>query len=80
MTGAWNLIPQKGEVYAYIQVLRNTETIMRDVRVTDGNEFITIRNTAIEMMKSKMLLTRALRFVDCAVAGCAQSRMILWTG
>jgi polysaccharide biosynthesis transport protein len=66
MAAAWTMIPQKGEVYAYIQVLRNPETMMRDVRVPDGNEFITIRNTAIEMMKSKMLLTRALR--DPAIA------------
>ncbi len=61
MAAAWFLIPQKGEVIAYVQVLRDPETITSKTRSADAYEFLTFRNTAIEMIKSKSLLTRALR-------------------
>ena len=62
MAAAWFLIPQKGEVIAYVQVMRDPETMTTaKVRQTDANEFLTFRQTTIEMMKSKPLLTRAIR-------------------
>jgi len=61
MAGAWFLIPQKAEVVAYVQVLRDPDTMIGKTRNPDSYEFITFRNTTIEMMKSKPLLTRALR-------------------
>ena len=61
MAAAWFLIPQKGEVYAYVQVVRDPETITSNNRSVDSYAFITLRNTTIELMKSKSLLTRALR-------------------
>ena len=75
MAAAWTMIPQKGEVFAYIQVLRDPETMMRDAQVPDGNEFITIRNTAIEMMKSKLLLTR-----PCAIRRLRSCRLFQAAG
>ena len=61
MAAAWFLIPQKGEVIAYVQVLRDPETMTCQNASADAYEFLTFRNTAIEMIKSKSLLTRALR-------------------
>ena len=61
MAAAWFLIPQKGEVVAYVKVARSTESMTRDPRQVDSNEFITLQRTTMEYMKSKSLLTRALR-------------------
>jgi capsular exopolysaccharide synthesis family protein len=61
MAGAWYVIPQKGEVIAYVQVMRDPETMTTKARQADSYEFLTYRNTTVEMMKSKSLLTRAIR-------------------
>jgi polysaccharide biosynthesis transport protein len=66
MAASWYLIPQKGEVFAYVQVMRNPETMVSNNRPEDSYAFITLRNTTIELMKSKSLLTRALR--DASIA------------
>ena len=53
--------PQKGEVVAYVHVARNNESMTRDRQLPDAYEFITLQKTTMEYMKSKSLLTRALR-------------------
>ena len=55
------LIPKKGEAVAYVHLARNTESMRRDAKRPDAYEFITLQKTTMEYMKSKSLLTRALR-------------------
>ncbi|HVU88672.1 MAG TPA: polysaccharide biosynthesis tyrosine autokinase [Pirellulales bacterium] len=61
MSAAWFLIPQKGQVIAYVQVMRAPETMTAKAGAADAHEFLTFRQTTIETMKSKPLLTRAIR-------------------
>lgn len=61
MAAAWFMIPETGEVVAYVHVARNAESLTRETQRTDFSDYQTLRATTIEMMRNKSLLTRALR-------------------
>ncbi|MBI2824126.1 MAG: polysaccharide biosynthesis tyrosine autokinase [Planctomycetia bacterium] len=58
---AWFLVPERGEVVAYVLVARHPDAVMDKDRIPDGNEFITFKATVIQQIRNKSLLIRALR-------------------
>ena len=53
-----------GRVVAFVKVLRNSKTTQP--RQADSYDFLTMRNTTLELMRSKALLSRAVRKQEIA--------------